>query len=67
MNKWNNKFRYQVASFWLFILSYTTMHRSMNIKFTWIDGLATSQKLGSNETPQAKATLTITYPLAEGL
>ena len=33
MNKWNNKFRYQVASCWLFILSYTTMHGSMNIKF----------------------------------
>ena len=32
MNKWNNKFRYQVASCWLFILSYTTMHGSMNIK-----------------------------------
>jgi len=32
MNKWNNKFRYQVASCWLFILSYATMHGSMNIK-----------------------------------
>jgi len=32
MNKWNNKFRCQVASCWLFILSYTTMHGSMNIK-----------------------------------
>ena len=32
MNKWNNKFRYQVASCWLFILSYTTMHGSMSIK-----------------------------------
>jgi len=32
MNKWNNKFRYQVASCWLFILSYTTMQGSMNIK-----------------------------------
>jgi len=31
MNKWNNKFRYQVASCWLFILSHTTMHGSMNI------------------------------------
>ena len=31
MNKWNNKFRYQVASCSLFILSYTTMHGSMNI------------------------------------
>jgi hypothetical protein len=29
---WNNEFRYKVASFWLFILSYTTMHESMNIK-----------------------------------
>ena len=34
MNKWNNKFRYQVASCWLFILSYTTMHGSMNIKLS---------------------------------
>jgi len=33
MNKWNNKFRYQVASCWLFILSYSTMHGSMNIQF----------------------------------
>jgi len=32
MNKWNNKFRYQVASRWLFILSHATMHGSMNIK-----------------------------------
>jgi len=32
MNKWNNKFRYEVASCWLFILSYTTMHGSINIK-----------------------------------
>jgi len=35
MNKWNYKFRYQVASCWLFILSYTTMHGSMNIKNTY--------------------------------
>ena len=34
MKKWNNKFRYQVASCWLFILSYTTMHGSMNIKIS---------------------------------
>ena len=27
---------YQAASFWLFILSYTTMHGSMNIKKTRI-------------------------------
>jgi len=39
MNKWNNKFRYQVASFWLFILSYTTMHGSMNIKKNDISSL----------------------------
>ena len=31
---WNNKFRYQVASFWLLLLSHTAMHGSMNIKFT---------------------------------
>jgi hypothetical protein len=29
----NNKFRYKVASCWLFILSHTAMHGSMNIKF----------------------------------
>jgi len=32
MNKWNNKFRYQVASCWLFVLSHTTIRGSMNIK-----------------------------------
>jgi len=32
MNKWNNKFCYQVAFCWLFTLSYTTMHGPMNIK-----------------------------------
>ena len=30
---WNNKFRYQVASCWLLLLSHTTMHGSMNIKY----------------------------------
>ena len=30
---WNNKFRYQIASCWLLLLSHTTMHGSMNIKF----------------------------------
>ena len=29
---WNNKFCYKVASCWLFLLSHTTMHGSMNIK-----------------------------------
>ena len=29
----NNKFRYQVTSCWLLLLSHTTMHGSMNIKF----------------------------------
>jgi len=32
MNKWNDEFRCQVASCWLFMLSYATMHGSMNIK-----------------------------------
>jgi len=27
MNKWNNKFRYRVASCWLFILSYRTAYK----------------------------------------
>jgi len=31
--QWNNKFYYKVASCWLFLLSHTTMHGSMNIKF----------------------------------
>ena len=30
--RWNNKFCYKVASCWLFLLSHTTMHGSMNIK-----------------------------------
>jgi len=30
--RWNNKFYYKVASCWLFLLSHTTMHGSMNIK-----------------------------------
>jgi hypothetical protein len=30
--RWNNKFYYKVASGWLFLLSYTTMHGSINIK-----------------------------------
>jgi len=29
---WNNKFRYQVASWWLLLLSRTTIHGSINIK-----------------------------------
>jgi hypothetical protein len=31
--RWNNKFYYKVASCWLFLLSRTTMHESMNIKY----------------------------------
>jgi len=31
--RWNNKFYYKVASCWLFLLSHTAMHGSMNIKF----------------------------------
>jgi hypothetical protein len=30
--RWNNKFYYKFASCWLFLLSHTTMHKSMNIK-----------------------------------
>jgi len=29
---WNNKFRHQVASCWLLLLSHTMMYGSMNIK-----------------------------------
>jgi hypothetical protein len=32
IERWNNKFYYKVASCWLFLLSHTTMHGSMNIK-----------------------------------
>ena len=32
----NNKFYYKVASCWLFLLSHTTMHGSMNIKLSEI-------------------------------
>jgi hypothetical protein len=31
--RWNNKFYYKVAACWLFLLSHTAMHGSMNIKF----------------------------------
>jgi len=31
--RWNNKFYYKVASWWLFLLSHTTIYGSMNIKF----------------------------------
>ena len=30
--RWNNKFCYKVGSCWLFLLSHTMMHGSMNIK-----------------------------------
>jgi hypothetical protein len=30
--RWNNKFYYKVAYSWLFLLSHTTMHGSMNVK-----------------------------------
>jgi hypothetical protein len=30
--RWNNKFYYKVVSCWLFLLSHTAMHGSMNIK-----------------------------------
>ena len=34
--RWNNKLYYKFASCWLFLLSHTTMHVFMNIKFeTW--------------------------------
>jgi len=40
--RWNNKFYYKVASCWLFLLSHTTMHGSMNIELcnvasSWIN------------------------------
>jgi len=33
--RWIKKFYYKVASCWLFLLSHTTMHGSMNIKKKW--------------------------------
>ena len=51
--RWNNKFYYTVASCWLFLLSHTTIHGSMNIKFEemikdyqWITQRETAVKLG---------------------
>jgi hypothetical protein len=45
-----------------------TLHFShFHFDFTVIDDLATGQTWGSNVTPQTKATLTISYPLAKGL
>jgi len=32
--RWNDKLCYKVASYWLFLLSRTTMHGSVNIQFT---------------------------------
>jgi hypothetical protein len=43
--RWNNKFYYKVASCWLFLLSHTTMHRSMNIKGSinyWVISLSSA-------------------------
>jgi hypothetical protein len=40
--RWNNKFYYKAAYCWLFFLSRTTMHGSMNIKFKinkWINNM----------------------------
>ena len=37
--RWNNKFCYKVASCWLFLLSHTAMHVSMNIKLSYYDFL----------------------------
>jgi hypothetical protein len=37
--RWNNKFYYKVASCWLFLLSHTTMHEFMNIKFMFCNSL----------------------------
>jgi hypothetical protein len=47
---WNNNFRYKVAFCWLFILSHTTMHGSMNIKVNdlreqnWLHSISTEYK-----------------------
>jgi hypothetical protein len=39
--RWNIKFYYKVASCWLFLLSHTTMHGSVIVKFK--EGLGTDQ------------------------
>ena len=56
--RWNNKFYYKVASCWLFLLMHTTMHRSMNIKFTQVTMLGlvggnfcSAYTASHNETP----------------
>jgi hypothetical protein len=51
--RWNNKFYYKVASCWLFLLSHTAMHGSMNIKSiytssSWHFGAAFSSKNADN-------------------
>jgi hypothetical protein len=38
--RWNNKFCYKVASCWLFLLSHTAMHGSVNIKLNIIAGVS---------------------------
>jgi len=45
--RWNNKFRYKVASCWLFLLNHTTMHGSMNIKFILWSHCKTDQVMKS--------------------
>jgi hypothetical protein len=37
IERWNNKFCYKVASCFLFLLSHTTMHGYMNIKFIYLN------------------------------
>jgi len=41
--RWNNKFYYKVASCWLFLLSHTTMHGSVNIKHRFISDASQGQ------------------------
>jgi len=38
---WNNNFYYKVVSCWLFLLSHTTMHGSMNIRHSFSAGIRT--------------------------
>ena len=69
MNKLNNKFRYHVASCWLFILSHTTMHGSMNIKpgthctGDWVDPRAGLDGCGKSHLPPGSDSRTV-QPLA---
>jgi len=67
--RWNNKFCYKAAPCWLFLLSHTTMHGSMNIKnliqkFRTANVAGRDSKGGTSSKPRA---LLLHYLLSEYL